>query len=134
MKEAVLNSLAKAIDYPEEIPSGAVSFSFSVDDGIVEASVEKNRLLLTRSLSAASDTDLARLADYAAGRVLREEATLAYDPTTDCVILWQDLPVSSDAALLRRFFEVFVASCDWWQARVRGAETASAIPEMMIRP
>ena len=134
MKEAVLNSLAKAIDYPEEIPSGAVSFSFSVDDGIVEASVEKNRLLMTRSLSAASDTDLARLADYAAGRVLREEATLAYDPATDCVILWQDLPASADAVLLRRFFEVFTASCDWWQARVRGAETASAIPEMMIRP
>ncbi len=134
MKEAVLNLLAKAIGYPEEVPSGVASFSFSVDDGIVEASVEKNRLLLTHSLSAAADTDLVRLADYAAGRVLREEATLAYDPAIDCVILWQDLPVSADAGLLRRFFEVFVASCDWWQARVRGGEAASAIPEMMIRP
>ncbi len=134
MKETALNTLAKAIGYPEEVPLGSVSFAFSVDDETIEASVEKGRLLLMCKLSAAADADLAQLADYAAGRVLREEATLAYDPETDCVILWQDLPASSDAALLRRFFEVFASSCDWWLARVRGGETAAAIPEMMIRP
>lgn len=134
MKETAVDALAKAIGYPEEVPLGSASFAFSVDGGTVEASVEKDRLLLTRDLSAASDVDLAQFAGYAAGRVLREEATLAYDPAADRVILWQDLPATADAALLRRFFEVFAASCDWWLARVRGAEAAAAIPELMIRP
>ncbi len=134
MKETPVSTLAKAIGYPEEVSSDSGAFSFLVDGHAVEASVEKGRLLLTSDLAPASEADLVALADYAAGRVLREEAVLAYDPATDSVILWQDLPVSSDDALLRRFFEVFTASCDWWRARVKGAETASAIPEMMIRP
>ncbi len=134
MKETALNALAKAIGYPEEVPLGSASFAFSVDGGAVEATVANGRLILTRDLAAASDVDLALFAGYAAGRVLREEAVLACDPATDRVILWQDLPTSADAALQRRFFEVFAASCDWWLARVRGAETAAAIPELMIRP
>ena len=134
MKETALNALAKAIGYPEEVPLGSVSFAFSVEDGAVEATVANGRLILTRDLAAAADVDLAAFAGYAAGRVLREEAVLACDPATDRVILWQDLPAAADAALMRRFFEVFAASCDWWLARVRGAETAAAIPELMIRP
>ncbi len=134
MKETALNALAKAIDYPEEVPLGSVSFAFSVDGGVIEATVAKDRLVLVRDLAAAADVDLASFAGYAAGRTLREEAVLACDPATDRVILWQDLPATADAALLRRFFEVFAASCDWWLARVRGAEAAAAIPELMIRP
>lgn len=134
MKETALNALAKAIGYPEEVPLGSASFAFSVEDGAVEATVANGRLILVRDLAAAADVDLAAFAGYAAGRVLREEAVLACDPATDRVILWQDLPAAADAALMRRFFEVFAASCDWWLARVRGAETAAAIPELMIRP
>ena len=134
MKETALNALAKAIGYPEEVPLGSVSFAFSVDGGAVEATVANGRLILTRDLAAAADVDLAAFTGYAAGRVLREEAVLACDPATDRVILWQDVSATADAALLCRFFEVFAASCDWWLARVKGAETAAAIPELMIRP
>ena len=134
MKETAITALAAAIGYPEEVPAASESFVFSVDGGRVEASVERGRLVLGRGLAAAGDVDLAQFAGYAAGRVLREEATLAYDPGDDRVILWQDVPADADAGLLRRVFEVFAASCDWWLARLDEAGTAASVPEMMIRP
>ena len=134
MKETAITALATAIGYPEEVPAASESFVFSVDGGRVEASVERGRLVLVRGLAAAGDVDLAQFAGYAAGRVLREEAVLAYDPGDDRVILWQDVPADADAGLLRRFFEVFAASCDWWLARLDEAGTAASVPEMMIRP
>lgn len=134
MKETAIRSLATAIGYPEEVNTASESFVFSVDGGRVEASIERGRLVLVRELSSSGDVDLAQFASYAAGRVLREEAVLAYDPTDDRLILWQDMPADADAGLLRRFFEVFVASCDWWLARVDGASPAASVPEMTIRP
>ena len=134
MKETAIRSLATAIGYPEEVNTASESFVFSVDGGRIEASVERGRLVLVRELASSGDIDLAQFAGYAAGRVLREEAVLAYDPTDDRLILWQDMPADADAGLLRRFFEVFAASCDWWLARVDGASPASSVPEMTIRP
>ena len=134
MKETAIRSLATAIGYPEEVNTASESFVFSVDGGRVEASVERGRLVLVRELASSGDIDLAQFASYAAGRVLREEAVLAYDPTDDRLILWQDMPADADAGLLRRFFEVFAASCDWWLARVDGASPAASVPEMTIRP
>lgn len=134
MKENAIYALARAIGYPEEVPPDADSFVFSVDGGRVEASVGRGRLVLVRELGASGDVDLAQLAGYAAGRVLREEAVLAYDPGDDRVILWQDIPADADAGVLRRFFEVFAASCDWWLARVDEAGAVASVPEMMIRP
>ena len=134
MKETAIRSLATAIGYPEEVNTASESFVFSVDGGRVEASVERGRLVLVRELASSGDVDLAQFAGYAAGRVLREEAVLAYDPTDDRLILWQDMPADADAGLLRRFFEVFAASCDWWLARVDGASPAASVPEMTIRP
>ena len=134
MKETAIRSLATAIGYPEEVDTASESFVFSVDGGRVEASIERGRLVLVRELASSGDVDLAQFAGYAAGRVLREEAVLAYDPTDDRLILWQDMPADADAGLLRRFFEVFAASCDWWLARVDGASPAASVPEMTIRP
>ena len=134
MKETAIRSLATAIGYPEEVNTASESFVFSVDGGRIEASVERGRLVLVRELASSGDIDLAQFAGYAAGRVLREEAVLAYDPTDDRLILWQDMPADADAGLLRRFFEVFAASCDWWLARVDGASPAASVPEMTIRP
>jgi len=134
MADSALATLAQAIGYPEEIPPDAVSYSFVVDDGRVEASEENGRLVLVRELAPSGDVELAEFARYAAGRALKEEAVLAYDPAGDRLILWQELPARAEPDLLRRFFEVFLTSCDWWLARVDGAENASSIPEMMIRP
>jgi len=134
VKETAIRSLATAIGYPEEVNTASESFVFSVDGGRIKASVERGRLVLVRELASSGDVDLAQFAGYAAGRVLREEAVLAYDPTDDRLILWQDMPADADAGLLRRFFEVFAASCDWWLARVDGATPAASVPEMTIRP
>lgn len=131
---SAIESLARAIGYPDDVSSGDASYSFLVDGGRIEAREESGRLVLVRVLASAGDVDLAAFASYAAGRVLREEAVLAYDPSTDDVLLWQDAPMASDDVFLRRFFEVFTASCDWWLARVQSAREVSSIPEMMIRP
>lgn len=134
MSGKTIESLARAIGYPDEVSSGLEFFPLHVDGGRIEAREENGRLVLSRVLASAGDVDLAALASYAVGRLLREEAVLAYDPATDEVLLWQDVPTTSDPVLLRRFFEVFTASCDWWLARVQGAREISSIPEMMIRP
>jgi len=134
MNRTAVAALAQAIGYPEMVSPDAKAYTFSVDDAQIEAVETGGRLVLTRELAAEEDVDLALFAHYAAGRVLLEEAVLAYDPAAERLILWQDLPARADESLLKRFFEVFTASCDWWQARVDGAEHASSVPDLMIRP
>ena len=141
MKTAV-ERLAEAIGYPETVPGGALSFTFTVDGTEIAARESGGRLLLERCLWQTADGDdetalrlPATLARYAAGRILREEATLAWDPNRDAAILWQDIPAAAPAERLRRFFEVFTASCDWWAERVKETLTPEpAFPEMVIMP
>ena len=80
---------------------------------------------------------LPRLAEYAAGRMLREDAILSWG--SEGVFLWQEASADASAVAFRSLFESFLDSCDWWRARVdalRGGE-ASVSGEnemMMIRP
>jgi len=137
-----IERLAAAIGYPEPVPPGALSFAMAVDDGEVLARETGGRLILSRVLwraSEATDDFSSRLpvelAGFAAGRILREEAVLAWDPQEEAVILWQEAPTSLPEDRLRRFFEVFATSCDWWCDRVRGTGEAEAnFPEMRILP
>lgn len=142
MKTAV-ERLAEAIGYPETVPGGAMSFVFTVDGAEISTRESGGRLLLERRLwqtaENGDDESAARLpatlARYAAGRVLREEATLAWDPNREAAILWQDIPASAPDERLRRLFEVFTASCDWWAERVKEAMTPEPVfPEMVILP
>jgi len=134
--------LARAIDYPEPVPSGVLSFSFAVDDGEVLVRETGGRLILSRVLwraSEATDAFAERLpvdlAGFVAGRILREEAVLAWDPKDESVILWQDASVALPDDKLCRLFEVFLTSCDWWIDRIRGvSEEETHFPEMMIMP
>ena len=66
------------------------------------------------------------LAAYAAGRMLREEATLAFGNGN--VFLWQDAPADADDRTLLRLFESFTDSCDWWRARVEERGKGDAVP------
>lgn len=141
MKTAV-ERLAEAVGYPEAVPGGAMSFTFTVDGAEIAAREAGGRLQLERCLWQAAEEDdetalrlPATLARYAAGRVLREEATLAWDPNRDAAVLWQDIPASAPVERLRRFFEVFAASCDWWAERVKEALSPEPVfPEMVIMP
>jgi hypothetical protein len=135
MEKTAISRLAEAIDYPDEVPEGAASFVFRVDGAEIRASSAEGVVRLVYDLGA-EDSDLPALADYAVGRMLREEAVLAAAPTGGSPFLWQEAPGSAGAQALRRLFESFMDSCDWWRARVEGTREGerAEFPEMMIRP
>lgn len=130
-----LERFVQILGYPEDVPAGARTFTLVVDGGEIEAEERDGRLVLTKALCAAEEeADLAALAGYAAGRMLKEEAVLAWDAVREVPILWQDVAAGAGAAQLRRFFEVFAASCDWWEARAREVRDRQRMPEMVIVP
>lgn len=144
MKTAI-ERLAKAVGYPERVPDGALSFAFRVDGEEILAEEENGRVVLSRVLSDDAAV-LQTLAQYAVGRMLKEDASLtfgrpglsAFDLGSSSFI-WQDAPADADSGALCRLFESFLDSCDWWRARVDalhgGAASESEGGEMMmIRP
>ena len=135
MASPPIQRFLEAIGYPERVSEGVASFDLLVDDGEVRVRAEGGRFFLSRALPCETG-DLPRLASFAPGRMLREEAVLAADPGSDgSVFLWQDAPADADAVALQRLFESFCDSCDWWLDRVREfSEPTPDIPPMMIRP
>lgn len=135
-----IETLAKAIGYPDAIPADCRDYLLAVDDFEVRAQVSGERLRLTATVltplrDGTDEAVLAELAGYVPGRILKEEAVLAWDPEADSVILWQEFPTAVGADDLRRLFEVFTTSFEWWRDRVNAAqEPEPAFPEMMIIP
>ncbi len=128
--------LARAIAYPDGVGDAAVSHVFRVDGAEMVAEEREGRLILRRNLApdGGGPADLVALAGYAAGRLLKEEAVLAWDPEAEMPFLWQEISADAPDDRLCRFFEVFATSVDWWAARLNDAVGISQIPEMMIRP
>lgn len=126
--------LLKAIGYPESAPEGATKFVLKVDGGEMRAYESGGRLILERGLSV-SDDRLADFAGFAAGRMLREDAVLAWSPERESPILWQAIAATAGESQLKLFFEVFAASCDWWLARCEPEEGPTGVyPDMVFRP
>lgn len=125
--------LLAAIGYPERIPNTGDLFTLRVDGREVFVEMSAGRIVLSVALTE-DESMIPALAAYAAGRMLREEATLAYGKGN--VFLWQDAPADADDRTLLRLFESFTDSCDWWRARVeeRGKGEAVEISESVIRP
>ena len=125
--------LLVAIGYPERIPNTDAPFTLRVDGREVLVEMSAGRIVLSVALTE-DESMIPALAAYAAGRMLREEATLAYGKGN--VFLWQDAPADADDRALVRLFESFSDSCDWWLARVeeRGKGEAVEISESVIRP
>ena len=125
--------LLVAIGYPERIPNTDVPFTLRVDGKEVFVEQSAGRIVLSVVLTE-DESMIPTLAAYAAGRMLREEATLAYGKGN--VFLWQDASADADDRALVRLFESFTDSCDWWRARVeeRGKSDAVEISEAVIRP
>ena len=133
MKNA-LENLCEAIAYPDPLPAGAEVFQLRVDGGVVAARLLSGRLVLSREITRA-EADLPKLASYAAGRLLREEAVLAWDESTGACILWQECPANASSAQLLHFFETFLTSCDWWLARVADLAAEPIVtPTLVIMP
>ena len=127
--------LAAAIGYPDPVREDETVFTLKVDGGEMRASEERGQLVLSREL-AVEEEQLPRLAGYAAGRLIKEDAVLAWDPQREAALLWQQTPASSSDGQLKLFFEVFAASCDWWAARLseENREESHSFPQMMFRP
>jgi len=151
--------LLAAIGYPERIPNTDEPFTLRVDGREVLVEESAGRIVLSFVLTE-DDSMIPALAVYAAGRMLREEATLAFGSfevskfrslegtaskplnlqasklPSSAVFLWQDAPADADDRALVRLFESFTDSCDWWRARVdeRGKGDAVEISEAVIRP
>lgn len=129
-----IERLAAAIEYPEAIPEGAVSAVFRVDGEAIRAEEVRGELLLTAVLDR-SEEDLAALAELALGRILREEAVLAWDVQEEAVVLWQGCPAEAERAELRAFFEAFTTAVDWWRERASALHAPPpAFPQMVIHP
>ena len=126
--------LLAAIGYPVRAPEGVLSFTLLVDGVEVVASEEAGALRLACRLTDDA-SQLPRLAEYAAGRLLREEAALACDGHG--AFLWREVDGGAEPSALRRVFEDFADSCDWWRARLESQPDGDGAPapsEMMIRP
>ena len=135
-RRSCIERLLRAIGYPDRAPEAALSFTLLVDGVEIVASEEGGMLRLVCRLTDDA-AHLPRLAEYAAGRLLREDAVLAFDQRSGAAILWREVDGSADERTLQRAFEEFADSCDWWRERIDmqgGAQEASVFPEMMIRP
>ena len=141
---SALGFFLKAAGYPERPPVGVVSFALSVDGMEIRAEEADGRIILSYVLSD-SEAFLSRFAEYAAGRMLKEDAALSYgqpgflpSESSASVFLWQDAPVHSDARAFRRLFESFLDSCEWWRARADslhgGDDAATGLDAMVILP
>ena len=132
--KSAVNRLCEAIGYPDPVPEGAASFQLEVDNAEVMARILGKRLVLSKVIDR-NEADLPRLASFAPGRMLVEDAVLAWDERAAACVLWQELPDDADASHLVGFFENFMSSSDWWMARATelGAPTP-VFPDIMIRP
>lgn len=129
-----IERLVEAIGYPDGVPAGSSSAVLRVDGAEVSAEERDGRLVLSQALTDDGSL-LPALASYAAGRMLKEDAALAYGEGG--AFLWQSAPADSDSRGMLRLFETFMDSCDWWRARMdalSGREEAPPPETMMIRP
>ena len=133
MAKTVIERMAEAVGYPDKMPDGTLAAMLRVDGAEISAVATGDRIVLSQRLTEDADK-LPALVGYAAGRMLREEAVLAYGD--GAAFLWQDAPANASDSALVRLFESFTDSCDWWRARVEGSREADRpeFPEMMIRP
>ena len=115
-------------------------FTMRVDGMEILAEEVGEKIVLSYVLTD-DESLLPMLAAYAAGRMLREDAVLAYGEIGGgrSAFLWQDAPSDADARAMLRLFETFMDSCDWWRDRVSALRVGNMeVPEadraMVIRP
>lgn len=130
----MISRLASAIGYPEKVADGSLVYAFRVDGWEIIAEILGSRLVLKRYLDVGYD-DLPQFASYVAGRLLREEAVLAWDDKAQKAILWREIPQGANSAAMKDAFEEFADSCEWWMQRVLDVHAPESLfPDIMIRP
>lgn len=155
MLERAVERLARAIGYPDTpAETGGGGWALLADGHAIVARERGGRVVLECALqpsnreatttgetpvppkTAEPPSHIATLAEYAAGRMLKEEAALAWGESG--LFLWADAPADAPARELAAFFERFAASCDWWRERTDELQTAPQgrdfDAETIIRP
>ena len=154
MSDGSANSIKRllaAIGYPDRMSEFSAPYILRGDGMEVFAEEIDGRLVLSYALTD-DESLVAPRAAYAAGRMLKEDAVLAYGgvgvaannqaakPSVRQTFIWQDAPADSDDHGMLRLFETFMDSCEWWRARVDalseggGAQSTSAPDAMVILP
>ena len=131
--KGLVERLGEAIGYPERVPEWAVSFAFRVDDDPVEARVRAGTLLLKWTFP--ENAPVERLAEFAAGRILRDPSVLAWDSVRERAILWRRTAKGAGDRELVRTFLGFIGSRDWWKECVAELTRPKAtLQDLVIRP
>ena len=130
----MISKLASAISYPEKVSQGLSVYAFRVDGWEIIAEKLAGRLILKCYLDVGYD-DLPKFASYVAGRLLREEAVLAWDDKTQKAVLWREIHENSNPAAMKEAFEEFADSCEWWMQRLSDIRAPESVfPDILIRP
>jgi hypothetical protein len=130
----MISKLASAIGYPERVADGSPVYAFRVEGWELIAETMGNRLVLKRYLDV-DYGDLPLFASYVAGRLLREEAVLAWDDKSQKALLWREIPPNANPSEMKNAFEEFADSCEWWMQRVLDIHAPKSLfPDVLIRP
>ena len=130
----MISKLASAIGYPERVADGSPVYAFRVDGWELIAETMGNRLILKRYLDV-DYGDLPLFASYVAGRLLREEAVLAWDDKSQKALLWREIPPNANPSEMKNAFEEFADSCEWWMQRVLDIHAPKSLfSDVLIRP
>jgi hypothetical protein len=130
----MISKLAVAIGYPERVADNSSVYAFRVDGWEIIAEKLAGRLILKCYLDIGYD-DLPEFASYVAGRLLREEAVLAWDDKAQNAVLWREIPENANSAAMKEAFEEFADSCEWWMQRLSDIRAPENVfPDILIRP
>lgn len=130
----MISKLASAIGYPEKVSQGLSVYAFRVDGWEIIAEKPAGRLILKCYLDIGYD-DLPEFASYVAGRLLREEASLAWDESAQKALLWREISPNANLAEMKNSFEEFADSCEWWMQRALDVNAPKSVfPDVLIRP
>ena len=130
----MISKLASAINYPEKVSEDSSVYAFRVDGWEIIAEKTGGRIVLKHYLDVGYD-DLPQFASYAAGRLLREEASLAWDESAQKALLWRETAPNPNPAEMKDAFEEFADSCEWWMQRALDIHVPErAFPDVLIRP
>ena len=131
--KGLVERVGELIGYPERVPEGALSFGFLVDGEKIEARQAGGALLLVWRFPEKAPVQ--RLAELAPGRILREEAVLAWDAPSKRAILWQVSAKGADDRSLVATFQEFLDSRDWWMNAVEVLTAPKpTLADLVIRP
>ena len=129
----MVERLGELIGYPERMPKGAVSFLFRVDDDPVEVRAKAGTLLFRWTFP--ENAPVERLAEFAAGRILRDPSVLAWDSVRERAILWRRTAKGAGDRELVQALQEFIGSRGWWKSCVAEL-TRPKVPlrDLVIRP